>query len=186
MVIAHTLALFIAAFLIGACTSLEGTGARVETLTTDVRDGTGRVAAVTARSAEAIGDSVGTAYRGVKQGYEEPESQAYGPAPRNYASAIRKHMLQFERVSRTASFSFGQPVKGYLNEGLLRGGEVEWQGWLVDLQIASRTRLGQPEVDEYVVSMKDGEIVEVIEKDHAGAFQRVSPDRPPVLASPQR
>jgi hypothetical protein len=186
MVIAHTVVLFIAAFLVGACTSLEGTGARVETLTTDVRDGTVRVAAVTARGAEAIGDSVGTAYRGVKQGYEEPESQAYGPAPRNYASTIRRHMLQFERVSRTASFSFGQPVKGYLNKGLIRGGEIEWQGWLVDLQIASTSRLGQPQVDEYVVSMKDGEILEVIEKDHAGAFQRVPSDRAPVPAAPRR
>ena len=186
MVIMRTIALWIAAALLCSCVSLERTTAHVEDLTTDVREGSHKAAEVTARGAEAVGESVGTAYHGVREGFSEPDSQGYGPGPRDYVAAIRRHMLRFERVSATASFSFGKPVRAYLNKGLLRGGEVEWQGWLVDLAIETKTPFGQPQVNQYVVSMKDGEIVEVIESAHAGAFRRVSEDPAPVPAAPRR
>jgi hypothetical protein len=131
-----------------------------------------------------VSDSVGVAYRGVKTGFAEPKSDGYGPFPRDYVSSVRKHMLRFGGVKETASFQFGKPVRAYLNKGLLRGGDIEWQGWVVDLSIETKTALGQPEVDEYVVRMKDGEIVEVIEKPYASALRRVSGD-PSVPAAPR-
>jgi len=152
----------------------------------EMKEGGRKVAAVTVRGAEVVGDSVGTAYHGVKNGFEEPELQAFGPYPRDYASTIRKHMLRFEGVKETASFQFAKPVKGYLNKGILRGGEIEWQGWVVDVAIAAKTPLGQPEVDEYVVRMKDGDIVEVIEKSYAGAIRRITDQPVAVPAAPQR
>jgi hypothetical protein len=145
-----------------------------------------KVASATVRGAEVVGDSVGTAYRGVTEGFEDPENAAaYGPYPRDYVNVIRKHMVRFEGTKKTASFQFGKPVKSYLNKGLLRGGDVEWQGWVVDVAIP-KIVFGKPRVDEYVVRMKDGEVVEVIDKAYAGALRRVSADTPPVPAAPRR
>jgi hypothetical protein len=180
----RTLAPLLAACLLCSCSALEGGAPDPEALKADVRQGTERVASATVRGAEAVGDSVGVAYRGVKTGYAEPRSDSYGPFPRDYVSAIRKHMLRFGGVKETASFQFGKPVRAYLNKGLLRGGDIEWQGWVVDLSIEGKTALGQPEVDEYVVRVKDGEIVEVIEKAYASALGRVSSeDAQPAPAS---
>jgi hypothetical protein len=182
----RTCLLVLAASLLCACASGEGehsNGAKWTELKADTR----KAASATARGAEAtadaIGDSVGTAYRGVKNGYQAPENDAYGSYPRDYVKTIRKHMLRFEGVKETARFRFGKPVRAYLNKGLFRGGEIEWQGWVVDLDIETKTRLGQPQVDAYVVTMKDGDIVEVIEKAYAGAFQRVD-GQPSVPAAP--
>ena len=142
------------------------------------------MASATVRSAEAVGESVDTAYRGVRKGFEPPENNAYGPYPQDYANTIRKHMLRFEGVTGAASSQFGKPGGGYLNKGLLLGGEVEWQGWVVDLAIGTKTTFGQPDVDEYVVRMKDGDVVEVLEKAYATALTRVSEDLRPFPRRP--
>ena len=181
----RTLALLAAVSVICSC-STDGTGDRVETLKTGVKEGGQKVATATARGAVAVGDSVGTAYRGVTNGFEEPADQAaYGPYPRDYVNAIRKHMTRFEGVKESASFQFGKPVRSYLNKGLLRGGEIEWQGWLVDVSIP-KTRFGQPAVDEYVVRMKDDDVIEVLKKEYAGAFRRISDEPPAPPAAPRR
>jgi hypothetical protein len=178
-VIVRTLACIAALLCLCACTSLEGTTADTETWTSEVAEGTGKVAAATARGAKAVGRSVGTAYRGVTDGFEDPASKAYGPSPKNYVAVIKKHMLRFEEIDPTAGFEFGQPVRAYLNKGLLRGGDIEWQGWIVDVQIKTVTAFGQPHVDEYVVRMTNGEVVEVMEARYAGALKRVEPKTVP-------
>jgi hypothetical protein len=150
-----------------------------------MRDGTRKVAEATVHGAQAVRGSVDTAYRGVKNGYAEPDSTAYGPYPRDYATIIQKHMRRFEGVDETASFSFGKPVRAYLNRGLLRGGEVDWQGWVVDLEIQAKTLFGQPRAVDYVVRMKNGEVIEVIEKAHAGALTRVLEAPPSAPAAPR-
>src|SRR5262245_63187862 len=158
MVIVRTLALLLALSLLvlASCTSFEAANSNVGALTTEMKEGSQKVASATARGAEAVGESVGTAYRGVKNGFQEPDADAYGPYPKDYASTIRRHMLRFEGVEETASFQFGKPVRSYLNKGLLYGGEIDWQGWVVDLAIETKVRLGEPMIDEYVVRMKDG------------------------------
>ena len=96
MVILRTILPVLAALLLSACTSLEGTTADEETWTAEVKHGAGKVASATARSAEAVGDSLGTAYKGVTTGFEDPANSAYGPYPKEYVRTIRKHMLRFE------------------------------------------------------------------------------------------
>jgi hypothetical protein len=184
----RTLALLLTTLLLCACASFEGTSAKVEDLGSDLKAGGRVVASATVTGAEAVGDSVGTAYHGVKQGFQQPDDGAYGPYPRDYVNKIRRHMLHFGDVDKSASFAFGKPERSYQNKGLLLGGEIEWQGWVVDVAVQTRTRLGQPEVDEYVVRMNDGEVIEVVERDHAGALKRADAAEgdPSAPAAPQR
>ena len=164
---------------------------------TGVKEGSQKVASATVRGAEAtvrgaeatagaLNDSARTAYRGVKDGFAPPDEAAYGPQPRDYVTAIRKHMLRYEGVSKSASFVVGKPVRAYTNKGLMRGGDVEWQGWVVDVDVETKTPLGQPDVDQYVVRVKDDEVVEVIERTHATALRRVGGDSSPGPAAPGR
>jgi hypothetical protein len=186
MVIVRTVIVAAVALVCCACTSLEGTTADTDTWTSEVKEGSKKVAAATARGAEAVGDSIGTAYRGVSKGFEDPADKAYGPFPHNYVATIRKHMLRFEDVSESASFKFGKPVRSYLNKGLLRGGDIEWQGWIVDVGIETTSAFGQPHSDEYVVRMNDGDVVEVLDAKYAGALKRIEPAPAPVPASRAR
>src|SRR5262245_4855168 len=98
MVIVRTLVLLAAAALLCSCTSLEGSTADTTTWTSEVKQGSAKVARATARGAEAVGDSMGTAYRGVTKGFEDPRDKAYGAYPRDYVNTIRKHMQRFEDV----------------------------------------------------------------------------------------
>ena len=184
----RTFALLIAAALLCACSSFEGTSAKVEDLGTDLKTGGKIVASATVSGAEAVGDSVGTAYHGVKQGFQPPDDKGYGPYPKDYVNKIRRHMLHFGDVDKSASFTFGKPERSYLNKGLLLGGEIEWQGWVVDVAIQTTTRFGQPQVDQYVVRMNDGDVIEVVEKDQAGAIKRADAKetQSPAAAAPQR
>jgi hypothetical protein len=185
----RTFALLITAALLISCSSFEGTSAKVEDLGTDLKAGSRKVASATVSGAEAVGDSVGTAYHGVKQGFQEPDDRAYGPYPKNYVNKVRNHMLRFGGVEKSAGFTFGKPERSYLNKGLLLGGEIEWQGWVVEVAVQTTTRFGQPQVDEYVVRMNDGEVIEVVEKDHAGALKRADAAetaKPSAAAAPQR
>jgi len=186
MVILRTILPWFAALLLCACASAEGTTAAPGTFTSDVERGARTVASATARGAEAVGDSLGTAYDGVTNGFEDPEHGAFGPYPKDYVRTVRNHMQRFENVPDTASFSFGQPERGYLNKGLLRGGKVEWQGWVVTIKIETATAFGQPQIDEYVVRMNDGEVVEVLRAKYASAIRRVmqEPASPPAARAP--
>ena len=184
----RTFALLITAALLISCSSFEGTSAKVEDLGTDLKAGSRKVASATVSGAEAVGDSVGTAYHGVKQGFQEPDDRAYGPYPKNYVNKVRNHMLRFGGVEKSAGFTFGKPERSYLNKGLLLGGEIEWQGWVVEVAVQTTTRFGQPQVDEYVVRMNDGEVIEVVEKDHAGALKRADAEetsKSPAPAAPR-
>jgi hypothetical protein len=182
----RTLAFLIALLCLCACTSLEGTTADTETWTSEVKAGAEKVGSATARGAKAVGSSIGTAYRGVSNGFEDPRDKAYGRFPKNYVAVIRKHMMRFEEIAPNAGFEFGQPVRAYLNKGLFRGGDIEWQGWIVDVSIKTVTTFGQPHVDDYVVRMYEGEVVEVLEARYAGALRRVTNEHNPVPASRAR
>lgn len=167
-----------------ACASSEGTAAGDRFGPPDVVEGTRKAAASTARGARMVGRSIGTAYRGVSHGFQDPtDARAYGARPDEYVSVIRKHMFRFEGVDEAASFEFGQPVRGYLNKGLLRGGDVEWQGWIVDVSIRTTSAFGQPQTDSFVVRLSDGDVVEVLEAAYAGALRRVPEAAPPAASS---
>jgi hypothetical protein len=183
MVILRTILALVAALPLCGCASVEGTTADEGAWTSDVKQGALTVASATARGAVAVGGSLGTAYRGVTTGFEDPGSSGFGPQPNDYVRTIRRHMQRFEGVPETASFSFGKPERGYLNKGLLRGGKVEWQGWVVDVAIETKSAFGQPRTDEYVVRMNDGEVVEVLEARYASALRRVDRNPPSTPAA---
>jgi hypothetical protein len=65
-----------------------------------------------------------------------------------------------------------------MNAGILAGGEVEWQGWLVDVEIETPTFAGQKRSKAYVVRMRDGEVEEVHDARYAHALRRVEPASP--------
>ena len=91
-------------------------------------------------------------------------------------------MLRFEGVSELASFQFGRPVKGYTNKGILAGGEIEWQGYMVDVEIETKRFGGQKRSKAYVVRMHDDEIIEVLDATYAGALKRFEESLPAAQA----
>ncbi|MGH0028809.1 MAG: hypothetical protein ACQGVC_03390 [Myxococcota bacterium] len=164
----------LAAALLG-CTSIDGPTEDVDTWKESWK---GRAVAVkdgAAAGAVAVGDSIGTAYTGIRDGFEDPEADAFGPAPKRYAERIRKHMIRFEDVPRDASFQFGAPERGYMNAGILAGGKVEWQGWLVDVEVETTTFAGQKRSKAYVVRMTQGEVEEVHDAQYTHALRRLEP-----------
>jgi hypothetical protein len=166
------------ALLATACTTIDGPTEDVDTWKSSWK---GRAVAVkdgAAAGAVVVGDSIGTAYTGIREGFEEPAPDAWGKPPARYPERIRKHMIRFEGVSEKASFKFGSPERGYMNAGILAGGEVEWQGWLVDVEIETPTFAGQKRSKAYVVRMRDGEVEEVHDARYAHALRRVEPASP--------
>jgi hypothetical protein len=137
-----------------------------------VKQTAARTAKVTARSTAAASEAMGVAYHGVKNGFEDPDAAAYGAYPRDFATAIRKHMQHFLGVPAHASFQFGKPEKGYLNKGLLLGGAVAWQGYLVEVRVVEEAVFeSQVEPDAYVVRMRDGDVVEVMRAEYASGLR---------------
>jgi hypothetical protein len=131
-------------------------------------DAAGRAGAATWSAARDAGAGMKVAAHGVSNGFAEPGAGAdYGRPPRGYADLIRKHFLRVMRVPDSASFRFGRPQKGYMNEGLLRGGGVAWRGYLVDVEVVRPAALFGDEIRStpYVVRLRDGEVIDV----HKGA-----------------
>ncbi len=138
----------------------------------DVKSQASRAADATARGAAAAGEAMGTAYQGVRNGFQPPDAHGYGAFPRDHAAAIRRHMQHFENVPADASFRFRRPEKGYLNKGVLAGGGVAWQGYLVEVEVLAKALFAsQTEPNRYVVRMRDGDVVEVLEADYADALR---------------
>lgn len=117
--------------------------------------------------AVAFGKGMGTAYQGVRHGFQEPtEEAAFGPFPKRYVNNVKKHFFRVLRYPDDTRFVLGRPQRGYMNKGLLRGGGVAWQGWLVDVEVETvqgltRHRAGR----RYVVRMRNNEIIEVHKDD---------------------
>lgn len=162
----------VACALLFACTSIEGPTADVDTWKQGWKDRAGAVADGAERGAVAVGDSLGTAYQGVRDGFQEPDAHAYGPYPKDYAAQIKHHMQRFEGVPDDASFQFGRPVQAYTNKGILAGGQIEWQGYVVDVEVETR-RLGQARSQDYIVRLRDGLVIEVVDARYAAGIERV-------------
>lgn len=113
--------------------------------------------------ATAFGHGMGTAYSGVRHGFQEPSDEAtFGPYPKNYVDTVKKYFFRVLRYPEDTRFVLGRPQKGYMNKGLFRGGGVAWQGWLIDVEVETVQSLtGHRAGHEYVVRMRDNEIIEV-------------------------
>jgi len=166
------------------CSSIDGPTSDVDTWKADWKDRSARMADGAVRAGDAMGESVTTAYQGVREGFEEPDVTNFGPYPKEYVGTIKRHMLRFEGVPDDANFQFGRPEKGFMNKGILAGGKIDWQGYLVDLNVEATTFAGQKRTKGYVVRMKDGEVVEVHAAAYAAALRRLEPT--PGAAPPAR
>lgn len=168
--------------LLAGCTSLEGPTANVDTWKSTWKDRASAVAGGAADGAEAVGDSLGTAYEGVREGFAEPDPEGFGAYPRGYAQIVRSHMIRFEGLSETAEFRFTRPVKSYSNKGILAGGQVDWQGYVVNAEVAAEGFAGQKRTKSYAVRMRDGEVIEVLDATYAGALKQAMPSVPAARA----
>lgn len=167
---------------LAGCTSIDGPTADVDEWKSGWKDRAVAVKDGAAAGASAVGESLGTAYEGVRSGFEEPDPEAYGPYPKGFAGRIKRHMVRFEDVPDDATFEFGRPERGYSNRGILAGGEIDWQGWLVDVEIGTTTFAGQKRTNAYVVRLTHGEIEEVLEAEYAGALRRPDSETQPASA----
>lgn len=161
------------------CTSIDGPTADVDEWKATWADRAGRMADATSAGANKVGESFGVAVDGVKAGFEEPDPKGYGRYPKQYVATIRQHMIRWERTPEDANFQFGLPEKGFMNKGILAGGEIEWQGWLVDINVETTSFAGQKRTKTYVVRMRDGGVVEVHDAQYATALRRLEPDPAP-------
>ncbi len=183
-------ALLLAPLLLGlllgtqGCTSIDGPTEDVDSWKTSWKNRAVAVKDGAAAGAAATGRAMGTAYSGIRDGFEEPTADAYGPYPKGFADAIRRHMLRFEGTPKDASFRFGKPEKAFMNAGILAGGKIEWQGWVVDVEVETSTFAGQKRSKSYTVRMTDGEVEEVQDARYAEAsVHRLSQQEPAAAAN---
>jgi hypothetical protein len=129
----------------------------------DLAEATVAFAGAVKTGAGSFSRGMGTAYRGVRAGFEEPgDAAACGPYPKDYVTLVKRHFARVLRYGDDASYRLGRPSRGYMNHGLLRGGGVAWQGWLVDVEVETRQRMtGHRSVRGYVVRLRGGEVVDV-------------------------
>lgn len=129
----------------------------------DLAEATIAFAGAVKTGAGAAARGMGTAYRGVRSGFAEPDdAAACGPYPKNYVRLVKHHFQRVLRYPEDTSYRLGRPARGYMNQGLLRGGGVAWQGWLVDVDVETRQKLtGHRSARHYIVRLRDGEVVDV-------------------------
>ena len=151
------------------CTSLDAPTQDAESWKNSWKERAGTVA----DGARVVGDSLATAASGVAKGFDAPDAAAFGAYPRDYPRIIQTHLVRFEGLPRKASLRFGRPVQGYINQGLLQGGGIAWQGYLVDVRAALPSRFeGQEREIAYTVRLRDGEVIEVHDARYASSLKR--------------
>ena len=184
MVSPHTFSVTFATLALVGCSSLSGPPQDTDQWKAEWKGRASRWADGASRGATAVGSSLGTAVQGVRTGFEDPDQDGFGPYPRDYTRAIRSHLLRFEGIPRDASIRFGKPEKGYITQGILRGGGVVWQGYLVDVEIEHRARSeSQSRSRTYVVRLRDGEGIEVHNARQTAALRRL-PSSVPAKRAP--
>ena len=173
MVIYRTL-LLVTLVLATGCASLEAPKEDTESWKTSWKNRAEKVADGASKGAQAVGESLSVAAKGVAKGFDDPDERAFGAYPAEYPRVIQTHLLRFEGIPKQASLRFGRPVKGYMNEGLFQGGGVAWQGYLVDVMVVIPSRFeGREKEVNYTVRLRDGEVIEVHDARYAAALRRV-------------
>ena len=154
----------LAALLLAACASTpEEEVEEKPDLGRGVIEGSKAVGKAMKDGAVSFGKGMGTAYKGVRHGFQEPDADSsFGRYPKQYVSLVRKHFFRVLRYPDDTRFVLSKPQRGYMNKGLFRGGGVAWQGWLVDVDVETVQGLtGHRASRSYVVRIRDNEIIEV-------------------------
>ena len=150
-------------FLVVGCASSPEEVEEKPDLGKGMIEGSKAVGRAVSNGAAAFGRGMGTAYQGVRHGFQEPSGDAaFGPYPKGYVDLVKKHFFRVLRYPDDARYTFSRPQKGYMNKGIFRGGGVAWQGGLVDVDVETvqgitRHRAGR----SYVVRIRDSELIEV-------------------------
>ena len=97
--------------------------------------------------AAAFGRGVGTAYGGVRQGFQEPAGDAaYGPYPKNYVDLVKKHFTRVLRYPESANYTLGKPARGFFEGALasagVRAGEAVMVGDDAEADVAGALAAG--------------------------------------------
>ena len=127
---------------------------------TRTREATRAFAGALSTGAKIAGRGLGTAYHGVRAGFQATGADAdFGPYPKSYIALTKRYFTRFLRFPDDTRFAFGTPERGYMNEGLFKGGGVAWVGYLVEVNVTRHRRLsGLVTTEHYVVRIRDGEV----------------------------
>ena len=66
----------------------------------------------------------------------------FGSYPTKYQDLVREYMSNRLKDPDSAKYRFSTPVKAYRNTGSLYGGDVIWQGYLVDFSVNAKNSYG--------------------------------------------
>ena len=98
----------------------------------------------------------------------------YGFPPQNYRTTIKNYFANKIKRAKMASFVFSKPHRAYKRKGLAYGGDIVWRGWLVDVSIATQSRLGRLQTPRpYMILFNGSTIVEDILGRHHKLITRV-------------
>lgn len=97
--------------------------------------------------------------------FKQPPLEAdFGTPPVHYEETIKAHFDNVLIDPESARYQFSTPIKAYGNKGLVWGGGVSWQGWLVDVYVNAKNRYGGYTGRKlYAVAFKGEQIYRVIE-----------------------
>ena len=127
-----------------------------------VADGAVTGAKAVGRGAVAVGKATATAYRGVRYGFQTPESEReFGAYPKDYVQLVKRHFFHILHFPEDTRFEIGPPRRGFMNKGLLRGGGIEWQGYIVEVDAEASTGVKLQRISRhYAVRIRDGGVIE--------------------------
>ena len=100
----------------------------------------------------------------------------YGYPPKDYQMTIRNYFANKLKRASTAQYSFSKPQRAYKKKGFAYGGGIEWEGWLVDVSIATSNRMGRMLTPKpHMVLFKDSMIIEDILGSNHKLITKVAP-----------
>ncbi|HIO96064.1 MAG TPA: hypothetical protein EYG67_04510 [Campylobacterales bacterium] len=100
----------------------------------------------------------------------------YGYPPQNYQLTIKNYFSNKLKHASTAQYTFSSPQRAYKKKGFAYGGGVEWEGWMVDVSIATQNRTGRMlSPKPYMVLFKNSMIIEDILGNNHKLITKVTP-----------
>lgn len=84
----------------------------------------------------------------------------FGAVPDNYQQLIIDYFRQTEPNADASDFRFGEPFKGYLQQGPLFGGKVMFSGYFVDVWFKTAAAPGTTPTEQHVgVVIRNGQVL---------------------------
>ena len=105
-----------------------------------------------------------TIMTGCATGFKQPATGSnYGAYPENYETLVKQSFDETLIDPESARFRFLKPRKGYSNRGWALGGDVVWQGYLVQTRVNAKNRFGgYTGFKSYVLMVRDGHVSRVL------------------------